>query len=124
MTAQVHNVYLLVAAETGYLGLFTFILLLLRPLTVAFLCGWRHRRDTRSDVLLGMGVALLCVYIHSFFEWFLILSTAQYMFALEIGMIAGLAMQLGYWRQPTLERPYRPGALRSKTSQLGSTRNL
>ena len=68
MSAQVHNVYWLVTAETGYFGLLTFVLLLLRPMTVAFLCGWRHREDIRGDMLLGFGVALLVVYIHSFFE--------------------------------------------------------
>jgi O-antigen ligase len=100
LTAHVHNIYWLVTAETGYLGLLTFVLLLLRPITVAFLCGWRHRGDRRGDLLLGLGMALLIVYIHSFFEWIFITYQAQYMFALELGLIAGLAQQLGYWRQP------------------------
>jgi O-antigen ligase len=107
MTAHVHNVYWLVAAETGYLGLVTFVLLLLRPLTVAFLCGWRHRQDQRGDLLLGFGVALLVVYIHSFVEWAFITYEAQYMFALVLGMIAGLGQQLGYWRQPAAHRRHR-----------------
>ena len=69
--AHVHNIYWLVAAETGYLGLITFVLLLLHPISVAFLCGWRNRKDRRGELLLGFGVALLIVYIHSFFEWIL-----------------------------------------------------
>ena len=99
MTAQVHNIYWLVTAETGYLGLMTFIFLLLRPMTVAFICGWRYRGDSRGDLLLGLGVALLVVYIHSLFEWVFIINQSQYMFALTVGSIAGLAEQLGYWRQ-------------------------
>jgi hypothetical protein len=99
-SAHVHNIYWLVAAETGYLGLATFVPLLLRPMIVSFLCGWRHRKDVRGDLLLALGVALLVVYLHSFFEWILITREPQYMLVLEFGMISGLAQQLGYWRKP------------------------
>jgi hypothetical protein len=98
--ALVHNVYWLVAVETGYLGFATFVLLLMRPMIVSFLCGWRHRQDVRGDLLLGLGVGLLVVYIHSFVEWVLITRGPQYMLALTFGIISGLAQQLGYWRKP------------------------
>lgn len=127
MSAQVHNVYWLIAAETGYLGLLTFILLLLRPVTVAFGCGWRHRADNRGDLLLGLGVALLVVYIHSLFEWVFILSQIQYMFALDTGLIAGVAIQLGYWRQPADLQGHhhrQRASLGVETSQSGPTRNV
>ena len=98
-TSIVHNVYWLVAAETGYLGLITFVLFLLRPLSVAFLCGWHNRGDQRGDLLLGLGVALLAVYIHCYFEWMFLRPEAQYMFAQGVGLVAGLAQQLGYWQR-------------------------
>ncbi len=98
-SANVHNIYYLVAAETGYFGLFAFIVMLLQPLIVAFRCGWRNRGDRRGDLLLGFGVALLMIYIHSYFEWIFITFQAQYMFALDAGLVAGLATQLGYWRR-------------------------
>ena len=98
--ALVHNVYWLVAAETGYLGFATFVLLLMRPMIVAFLCGWRYRKDVRGDLLLGFGVALLTIYLHSFVEWVLITRELEYMLALTFGIISGLAQQLGYWRKP------------------------
>jgi O-antigen ligase len=96
-STNVHNVYFLVAAETGYLGLITFVLLILAPLIVAFRCGFRHRGDERGEMLIGMGVALLAVYVHSFFEWLPVTFQVQYLWALEAGMVAGLAHQLGYW---------------------------
>ena len=68
-TSIVHNVYWLVSTETGWLGLITFLLLLLRPLVVAFFCGWGNHKDSRGDLLIGIGIGLLVVYIHSFFEW-------------------------------------------------------
>jgi O-antigen ligase len=98
-SANVHNVYWLVAAETGYPGLIAFVLLLLPPMVVAFRCGWRNRKDPRGDLLLGLGVALLTVYLHCFVEWIFVTYQAQYMFAIEVGLVAGLAQQLGYWRR-------------------------
>jgi len=97
-STNVHNVYWLAAAETGYLGLVAFVLVLLRPLTTAFICGWRYRQDRRGDLLLGLGMSLLVVYIHCFFEWIFVTVQVQYIFAITAGLVAGLAQQLGYWR--------------------------
>ena len=105
---MVHNVYLLVASETGWFGLITFVLLLLRPPIVAIMCGWRHRGDSRGDLLLGCGVGLLIVYIHSYFEWILLLSETQYIFAITIGLVAGLVQQLGYWPRSSRKRSAMP----------------
>ena len=102
----VHNVYWLVLTETGYLGLITFVFFLLQPLAAAFLCGWRNRGDQRGDLLLGLGFALLAVYVHCYFEWIFVRPEPQYMFAQDLGLVAGLAQQLGYWR------PYRGLVLR------------
>jgi O-antigen ligase len=103
-TSMVHNVYLLIACETGWMGLFAFLLLLLRPIQVALSCGWRNRGDIRGDLMIGIGVGLLIAYIHSFFEWIFVLYEAQYMFAIQIGLVAGLAQQLGYWPTRTAVR--------------------
>jgi hypothetical protein len=87
----------LTAAEIGYQGLIALLLLLGSPLIVAFRCGWRNRGDERGDLLLGLGVALLAVYIHSWVEWVLVSFSAQYFLAITMGLIAGNAQQLGYW---------------------------
>jgi O-antigen ligase len=96
LSANVHNVYRLVAAETGYFGLLTFVALLLQPLIVAFVWGWRNRGDIRGDLLLGLGVSLMIFYLHSFFEWTFVVFYIQYFFAISVGLVAGLAQQLGY----------------------------
>lgn len=102
LAGNVHNIYYLIAAETGYPGLIAFVALLVHTLIVSFRCGWLYRGDERGDLLLGLGVGLLIVYIHSYFEWIFITFSAQYIFALELGLVAGLAQQLGYWRRPFL----------------------
>jgi O-antigen ligase len=96
--SNVHNVYWLVAAETGYVGLIAFVAFLLAPLIAAFRCSYRHVGDPRGDLLLGLGVALLVVYIHSFEEWIFVVFETQYLFAIVMGLIAGLAQELQYWR--------------------------
>jgi O-antigen ligase len=95
-----HNIYWLAAAETGYFGIIALVVFLLHPLIVALRCGWRNREDRRGDLLLGIGMGLLIVYIHSYFEFNFVLFDVQYVFAIMVGLVAGLATQLGYWRRP------------------------
>lgn len=95
----VHNVYWLVAAETGYIGVLAFAIMLLWPIFVAFRCSWRNRNDNRGDLLLGLSIALLIVSLHSFYEWVFVTSQVQYLFAVSVGLVAGLEQQLGYWQR-------------------------
>jgi O-antigen ligase len=98
LAGNVHNFYYLTAAETGYEGLIALLLLLGRVLIVAFRCGWQSKGDYRGDLLLGWGVALLVVCLHSWVEWELALFAPEYLVAITIGLVAGNAQQLGYWR--------------------------
>jgi O-antigen ligase len=93
-SAHVHNAYWLAAAETGYLGAFAFVVMLLAPLVAAFRVGLRNRGNKKGELLLGFGVALLMLYIQLFFEWAFFLWWFQYIFAISIGLIAGLTQQL------------------------------
>jgi O-antigen ligase len=97
-SALIHNIYWLAAVETGYIGLAALLLFLLRPLIVAFRCGWRNRGDRRGDFLLGFATTLVIFYIHCYFEWIFFSDQVQYLFAMTVGIIAGVAQQLGYWR--------------------------
>ena len=48
-STNVHNVYWLVAAESGYFGLITFVLFLAQPPLSAFWLGWFHRNSTDME---------------------------------------------------------------------------
>ena len=102
LNTDVHNVYWLVAAETGYFGICTFVLLLLRLMVSAFICGWKNRRDRRGSLLLGLSVTLLLIYVHSWFEFVLLLQAIQYPFAIIAGLVSSLTMELGYWQPKKL----------------------
>ena len=108
-SAHVHNVYLLIAAETGYLGLLAFLIMFVAPIIVAFRCASRNRKDWRGDLLLGLGFALVVVGLHSAYEWVFVTFLVQYIFAVAIGLIVGVAGQLGYWDKRAKRKNPPPG---------------
>jgi O-antigen ligase len=93
-SAIVHNAFLLVWAETGHLGLLTFVGLLGAAIWYAFSNAIRFRRDPEADMLIASGVAMMCIAIHSYVEWVLVLYPAQYLFASTLGMIAASRMRV------------------------------
>lgn len=109
-SAHVHNAYLLSGAETGYVGMVAFATMLLWPIVVALRCAWRFRRDPRGDILLGLAVTLIIVSLHSFYEWIFVTYNTEYMYALAVGLIAGIARQMGYWGKPRGARRAPPPA--------------
>lgn len=109
--ANVHNAYLLVWAETGFLGLVAFVLLLLTPIKIAFQTAWRNRKDPRGDLLLGLGVCLVVVAVHCIFEWIFVVYPVEILFAIDTGIIAGLA------RQISVEKTLRARARRHSDSE-------
>jgi len=90
----VHNVFWLVAAETGYFGLAAYVLLVAHVLFAAFSAGWKDRSSMRGDLLLGLGVALCVALGHSSLEYILLSKEPQYMFAIAAGLVFGLAGQV------------------------------
>ena len=87
---SVHNTYLLVAAETGWAGLVTYLALL----GAIILAGWRfafsERRDPRGDIALGSVVGVFMMALHSQYEWITVTYQVQYVIAIAVGMISGL----------------------------------
>lgn len=93
-TAYPHNIYWLTAAETGYFGIVAFVVFLLRPLSLALSYAWRYRSDPRGNLLFGLATTLAIVFLHSFFEKNFFYDQIQYLFALNLGLIAGLVNQI------------------------------
>jgi O-antigen ligase len=90
---NVHNVYLLVAAETGWLGLLSLIGLFATAIITGMRFAFTNRREIEGEVVLGCTIALITVAIHSFFEWILVLYQTQYLMAISLGVVAGLDRQ-------------------------------
>lgn len=88
--AHVHNSFILVRAETGLLGLLTFLMWIGSGILSAFLGAFRFRRQVGSDILIGLGVGLTIASLHAFWEWMFVVSTTQYVLAGSLGLIAGL----------------------------------
>ncbi|MBB6468480.1 O-antigen ligase [Aminobacter lissarensis] len=96
----VHNAYWLTAAEAGYPGVLAFCVMLIVPLFVAWRTGWRMRHTLEGNLLLGFGVTLLVVYLHSFYEWVIFAREIQYLLTMTMGMVFGIALRL---RAPAAE---------------------
>ncbi len=89
-SANVHNTYLLVAAETGWLGVISFVTLFGVTILSGLVFAFQDRRDPRGDVVLGSTVAVAAVAAHNFYEWVFVTYQAQYVFAISVGIIAGM----------------------------------
>ena len=88
--ANVHNSYLLVLAETGYLGLFALIMLLCGSLRYAFGSAFRFRAFAGSEIFVGLGCAIVSIIFHSGYEWMLVIFPSQYLLAVALGLISGM----------------------------------
>ena len=93
-STNVHNSFLLIQAETGFLGIIAVILLLGTAVTASLTQAFKSRRYAQADLLIGIVGALCAVILHSFYEWMLVTHQAQYVLAVALGMAAGLIQQL------------------------------
>lgn len=98
-SAHVHNIYLLVAAETGWLGFLTFLFLLASGIIRGLKFAFGDRRDPRGDIVLGASVAIFMTALHSMWEWVFIVYFTQYVFAIALGIIAGSIRQANFERR-------------------------
>ena len=89
-STNVHHSYLLVTAEQGYLGLVAFIALLAWPMLRAYHAAFATRRSTYGELLLGCAMSISVVMLHVFYEWVFVTYEVQTLFALTVGIIAGL----------------------------------
>lgn len=89
-STSVHNSYLLVAAESGYFGLITMLVLIACALWYSLIGAFQFRRQPGAETLIGLGCGLLAMSVHGLFEWMFVVFPAQYLFAISLGLIAGL----------------------------------
>ena len=89
--ANVHDFFLLTRAELGLIGLVFGSLWLVASIVVASTYAWRDRKDPRGEIHLGIAVAVLIVTVHNFYEWIFVTSEVEYLFAINLGMSAGMA---------------------------------
>nr|WP_314445856.1 O-antigen ligase family protein [uncultured Sphingomonas sp.] len=89
-STNVHNSFLLVTAETGYLGLITLTFLLIGATLTALVTAFRHRAHPSSELLIGLACGIIAMCIHGLVEWMFVMNPTQYLFAISLGMIAGL----------------------------------
>lgn len=87
---SVHNSYLLIWAETGILGLLTFVFFLISSIWTCVVQALRNRREKASDILIGIAGGLCAVALHSFYEWMFVTFQGQYLLAISLGMAAGI----------------------------------
>jgi len=90
----VHNIYWLTAAEVGYLGTALFVAILGAPVLAALRGLLAARRDPRGDVLLGIAVGLVLMYIQGRLEWAMRQTTLSYLFWTLCGIVHPLATTL------------------------------
>jgi O-antigen ligase len=92
--AVVHNIYLLVAAETGLVGLATFLWFLASLLAQA----WRLVSQARSDALWTVGIGVFAAYtalaLHNAVDYLLI---ANWHIARQFWLLAAVAVGLGQY---------------------------
>jgi hypothetical protein len=88
--ANVHNAYLLTAAETGWIGLVALLSMMAGVILTGLRFAFQDRRDPKGDIALGCAVAVLMTAVHNFYEWIFVTYQAQYVFAIAVGIISGL----------------------------------
>ena len=76
-----------------WLGLFAVVALFLWPIMKGLRFGLRRDGDWRGEVALGSTVAVIAAAAHSLYEWIFVSYQAQYVFAIAVGMLAGLIKQ-------------------------------
>ncbi len=96
-SSNVHNIYILILAETGPAGLASYILMLVVPFITAMRYGLGFGRpalnNPRKDILIGASITILIVSIHSMEEWVPIVAVLQYLLAITFGLITGLTVE-------------------------------
>ncbi|SPF56419.1 putative O-Antigen ligase [Candidatus Sulfopaludibacter sp. SbA4] len=80
-----HHIYWLTAAETGYLGLLLYLLLVVRFAWSALAGSWRHK-STEGTILFGVFLGICALQVSGFFEWAFRVTPVMQMFTITAAM--------------------------------------
>ena len=105
-----HHIYWLTAAETGWLGVTTYVVMLALPLIAALRLV--RAKGLRGDLALGIWVALATMYLHGTAEWIARQTAMSYMFWAVAAV--GVGLQRTAWKAV-------PNRLMTRPERLVST---
>ena len=110
--APVHNSYLLVTAELGFIGLIGMLTMLMTMVLVGLKAFTRLVPDEKSDLLIGYTSALIVVCLHLGYEWIFMTYYVHYLLAMNFGALIGLSAML--------QRKVRPQAAHRHDAKSGA----
>ena len=85
-----HHVYLLFAAETGWIGMAVFLLFAVRFYWRTLVVFLRERDPFLKAVLLGLLAGFTTVYLQSLLEWVLRMTDALYLLFILFGLVVAI----------------------------------
>jgi len=91
LTAPVHNAYLLMRAETGWLGEGVMLIVLIVPVIAGLGLAFRNRGSPMAGVALGSTVAVATIAIHINFEYAWHLEAVQRLFFMNFAVLSAAA---------------------------------
>ncbi|SPE36619.1 putative O-Antigen ligase [Candidatus Sulfopaludibacter sp. SbA6] len=100
-----HHIYWLTAAETGYLGLLLYLVLVVRFAGSALAGSWR-RKSTEGAILFGVFLGICALQVSGFYEWAFRVTPVMQMFTIS----AAVAV---VWSEKPLKHRVRMAAVRA-----------
>jgi O-antigen ligase len=93
LAGHVHNIYYLTTAETGWLGLGSLLFMFFVPLRKGFAAARKMRTSVDGDYIAAITVGLFFCFLHSTYEWMLVLADPEYTVSLVFGLLAALLVK-------------------------------
>lgn len=90
-SAPVHDVYYLIAAETGFIGLFGFLAILGSFVYLGLQILGRRTADQVHELIPGLLATMVIASIHISFEWVFMFFVIHYLFAVVAGILIAVA---------------------------------
>lgn len=90
-SAPVHDVYYLITAETGFLGLIGFVTIIFSFILLGFQMLRRQSKDESNELVPGLLATMIIVSVHISYEWVFMQFVLHYLFAVAAGLMVAVA---------------------------------